>query len=155
MYSRRMAGVTLVELVIAIVILAAALGGLVAAFAQANRASADPVVTRQMLAIADSMMEEVLLKPFAVDNDPSPTRADFNDVRDFDTTDDTTAGYTSNGIVDIDGVAIEGLAGYSVSVQVNNVALDGAPAADALRVIVTVTSGPQQLSLTGWRTQPW
>jgi MSHA pilin protein MshD len=160
MYSRRsrhMRGVTLVELVIAIVILSAALGGLVAAFAQANRASADPVVTQQMLAIGESMMEEVLLKPYAVaSNDvPSPTRAQFNDVRDFDATDDAAPGYTSTGIKDIDGGAIDGLGSYSVSVRVNRVALDSVPNGDALRVIVTVTSGARQLALTGWRTQPW
>jgi MSHA pilin protein MshD len=150
MYSKRMAGVTLVELVIAIVILSAALGGLVAAFTQANRASADPVVTQQMLAIGESMMEEILLKPFAVaanDLTPAP-RAEFNDVRDFH-------GYASTGIVNIDGAAIAGLENYAVNAQVSSVALSGVPAAGALRVVVTVSNGSEQLALTGWRTQPW
>lgn len=157
MFSRRMAGVTLVELVIAIVIVAAALGGLVAAFTRANHASADPVVTQQMLAIGESMMEEVLLKPYKItDNEvAAPTRAQFNDVRDFDSTDDASAGYTSNGIRDIDGDPIAGLESYGVNVRVNGVALNGVAATEALRVTVTVTHGTQQLALTGWRTSPW
>ncbi|MGH8855692.1 MAG: type IV pilus modification PilV family protein [Telluria sp.] len=145
-----MAGITLVELVIAIVIVGAALGGLVAAFAQANRASADPVVTQQMLAIGDSMMEEILLKPFEpADNEgPNPGRAQFNDVGDFN-------GYASAGIEDIDGNAVDGLGSYGVNVRVAAVALTGVPSTDALRVTVTVTHGTQQLALTGWRTRPW
>ncbi len=156
MYSRRMAGVTLIELIIAIVIVSAALAGLVAAFTAANRASADPVITQQMLAIGEGMMEEVLLKPFAVDNAASPTRADFNDVRDFDPADDANPGYASTGINDIDGNAIAGLETYNVSVRVNRngVALANVAAGDALRVTVTVTHGAQQLALTGWRTAP-
>jgi len=152
-----MAGVTLVELVIAIVIVGAALGGLVAAFTRANRASVDPVITQQMLAIGESMMEEVLLKPYIEVDDEvaTPTRAQFNDLRDYDSTNDANAGYTSNGIRDIDGDPIAGLESYSVSVRVNSVALNGVAANDALRVTVTVTHGTQQLTLTGWRTRPW
>lgn len=150
MSSRRMAGLTLVELVIAIVIISVALAGLVAAFTRANLGSADPVVTQQMLAIGESMMEEVLLKPFAVtaNETATPTRAQFNDVRDYDS-------YGSTGILDIDGEAIAGLESYTVSVRVNEVALSGVPGNDALRVTVTVSRGGQELSLSGWRTSPW
>lgn len=156
MSSRRMAGVTLVELVIAIVIMGVALAGLAAAFTRANQASADPVVTQQMLAIGEGMMEEVLLKPFTVTaNDvATPARNQFNDVRDYDPTDDASPGYSSAGIRNIDGDPVAGLEGYGVSVRINQVALNGIPAADALRVIVTVTRGDRQLALTGWRTNP-
>lgn len=159
MFSRRMAGVTLVELIVAIVIIGAALAGLVAAFTRANLASADPVITQQMLAIGEGMMEEVLLKPFdtADDDAAEPARAQFNDVRDYDRTDDTDPGYASSGIRDIDGEPIAGLENYGVSVRVESagVALTDVPAGDALRVTVTVSHGDRQLSLTGWRTRPW
>ena len=151
-----MAGVTLIELIVAIVIISAALAGLVGAFTQANRAGADPVIAQQMLAIGESMMEEVLLKPFevAANETATPARAEFNDVRDFDPLDDANAGYTSAGIKDIDGNAIDGLGGYTVSVRVDGVALANVAAGDALRVTVTVSNGARQLALTGWRTRP-
>lgn len=157
MSSRRMAGVTLVELVIAIVIVGTALAGLAAASAQASRASADPVIAQQMLAIGEGMMEEVLLKPFqvAADEVAAPTRAQFNDVRDYDRIDDANPGYGSTGIRDVDGEPIPGLAAYDVSVRVDSAALGGVPAGEALRVSVTVRHGAEQLSLTGWRTSPW
>lgn len=156
MNSKRMAGVTLIELIVAIVIISAALAGLVGAFTQANRASADPVVMQQMLAIGESMMEEVLLKPFVVNTEAAATRAQFNDVRDFDPVDDTNYGYTSTGIKDVDGVAVPGLGSYNVSVRVNanGVTLTNVPAGDVLRVTVTVSNGAEQLVLTGWRTRP-
>lgn len=149
-----MAGVTLIELIVAIVIISAALAGLVGAFTQANRASADPVIAQQMLAIGESMMEEVLLKPFVANTEPATTRAQFNDIRDFDPVDDANYGYASSGIKDIDGAAVPGLDGYSVNVRVNNVAVGNVPAGDALRVIVTVGNGAERLVLTGWRTRP-
>lgn len=159
MSSRRMAGLTLVELIVAIVIIGTALAGLVAAFTRANLASTDPLITQQMLAIGEGMMEEVLLKPFAVTADEAaePARAQFNDVRDYDRQDDADPGYASNGIRDIDGEPIAGLEDYGVSVQVesNGVALTGVSAGNALRVTVTVRHGERRLSLTGWRTSPW
>ncbi|UVW28587.1 prepilin-type N-terminal cleavage/methylation domain-containing protein [Massilia sp. H6] len=158
LYRKRMAGVTLIELIVAIVIVSAALAGLVGAFMQANRASANPVVTQQMLAIGESMMEEVLLKPFS-DPDgapPATARSQFNDVRDFDPADDARDGYATSGIKDIDGAAIAGLENYSIGVRVNvnGVVLPGVAQGDALRVTVTVANGAQQLALTGWRTRP-
>jgi MSHA pilin protein MshD len=156
MSNKRMAGVTLVELVIAIVIVSAALAGLVAAFTRATRASADPVVSQQMLAIGESLMEEIMLKPFIQNTDASATRADFNDIRDFDPIDDAADGYATTGIRDVDGDPIAGLETYSVAVRINvaGVALNSVAAGDALRVQVTVTHGAERLVLTGWKTRP-
>ena len=57
-------GVTLIELVVFIVIVGVALAGLFAAFNTITAASADPQVRKQVLAIAESLMEEVQLLPF-------------------------------------------------------------------------------------------
>ena len=156
MSNKRMAGVTLVELVIAIVIVSAALAGLVAAFTRATRASADPVVSQQMLAIGESLMEEIMLKPFTKITTPSATRANFDEIRDFDPTDDAADGYATTGIVDVDGDPIPGLETYNVAVRINTagVALTSVAAGDALRVQVTVTHGAERLVLTGWKTAP-
>ncbi|MBL8317986.1 MAG: prepilin-type N-terminal cleavage/methylation domain-containing protein, partial [Burkholderiaceae bacterium] len=54
-------GVSLVELMIAIVVIGAGLAGVLTAYGTATRASADPVRRQQMLALAEEMMEEILL----------------------------------------------------------------------------------------------
>jgi MSHA pilin protein MshD len=109
-----------------------------------------------MLAIGESLMEEIMLKPFIQNTDASATRADFNDIRDFDPIDDAADGYATTGIRDVDGDPIAGLETYSVAVRINvaGVALNSVAAGDALRVQVTVTHGAERLVLTGWKTRP-
>ena len=148
MYSRRMRGVTLVELVIAIVIIAVALAGLVAAFTRATRASADPLLTQQMLAIGESMLEEAMLKPFTNNDKQEASRADYTDIWDYN-------GYPADSAVtDVAGNPIAGLGNYKVTVRVNQVALTGVPQAHGARISVTVRNGDQNLVLHGWRTEP-
>lgn len=147
MSNKRMAGVTLVELIIAIAIVGMALAGLVAVYNRANIASADPVVQQQMIAIGETMMEEIMLKPFKPENNQAG-RANFNDVQDY-------AGYASTGIRDATDAAVPGLEDYGVAVAVGPTALAGIAAnGDALRIDVTVTYRGQSLTLTGWRTRP-
>src|SRR6187455_283650 len=62
--STRSRGVTLVELIVFIVIVGVAMAGLFAAFNTITAASADPQVRKQVLAIAESLMDEVALMPF-------------------------------------------------------------------------------------------
>lgn len=57
-------GVTLVELIVFIVIVGVALAGIFAAFNTMTAASADPQVRKQLVAIAESLMEEIQLMPF-------------------------------------------------------------------------------------------
>src|SRR5262245_25475022 len=56
-------GVSLVELVVFIVIVGVAMAGVFAAFNTMTAASADPQVRKQMIAIAESLMEEIQLMP--------------------------------------------------------------------------------------------
>jgi MSHA pilin protein MshD len=144
-----MAGVTLVELIIAIVIVAAVVGGLASVLAGVTRASADPVVQRQMLAIAESMMEEVMLKPYA-EGSGQGGRAQFDDIWDFN-------GYSAKPVTDIEGTPLPGLDRYAVSVSVDALEAGGlagiGTAGDAARIRVTVRNGDDSLTLTGWRTR--
>lgn len=143
----RLRGLTLVEMVLAIVILSVGLAGVMLAFSTVTRASADPVVAQQMLAIAEEMLEEIELKPYAVAANAAPAacaRNTFNDVLDYD-------GYTAaSGVCTIDGVAIASLATYAVQVRVQTGTLAGVGAAQ--RIDVTVTHGSDSLTLTGWRS---
>jgi MSHA pilin protein MshD len=148
MWNKRSAGVTLVELVVAIVIIGIALAGMVAAFTRGDRASADPVVNQQMAVVAEGLMEEILLKPFGPKTGAAK-RIDFATVGDYE-------GYAAAGIVDIEGTAVPGLGEYSVKVTVRNVTLPGLTAGDTAAVSVSVTNTNMRngFTLTGWRTAP-
>lgn len=142
----RQAGFTLVEAIIAIVVLAVGLTGVMTAFHTVAKRSADPVVGKQLVALAQEMMEEISLKPYAAAANTAPAgcaRDTFNDVSDYH-------GYSSSGVCTIDGVAIPALASYSLSVSVVSATLAGVSAAK--RITVTVTQGATSVKLVGWRT---
>ena len=149
----RRAGFSLIELVVSIVIVSVGLAALLIPIITATRSSADPMVRKQTLAIAEALLEEIELKPFA---NPAggfagaPTQANrplFDDVNDYN-------GFTTVGIFTLDGVAIPGLATYNVtSVTVTPTALGAIAAANAVLITVTVT-GPnnEAIALAGYRT---
>ncbi len=162
-------GLSLVELLVFIVVVSAALAGVLQVFVQAGTASADPLLRRQALAVAESLLEEVQLMPYtwcdgddaqvetatgpagcagaadAIGPEPGENRLalpQFDHVNDYH-------GLVLAGITDIAGVAVAGLAAYSASVTVAASALHtiGAGSGDALRITVTVT-GPANTSVT-------
>jgi len=147
--KRRMAGVTLVELVVAMVIVGVALAGLVSVYNRASIASTDPLITQQMLAIGETMMEEVMLKPYAGNNVREALRAQYDELDDY-------TSYARQAVTDVDGNAIAGLGRYQVGVTVGPApqTLPGVAPADVKRIVVTVWNGNQNLVLTGWRTRP-
>ncbi len=142
----RARGFTLVEMLLAIVVIGVGLAGVLAAFTTLGGKSADPVIRQQMLAIAGELLEEITLKPYAVAANGAASgcaRDTYNDVRDYH-------GYaTSGSICAVDGTAIAALAGYSVTVSVATGTLAGVP---GLRITVNVSRGTESISLTGWRT---
>ena len=147
--KRRMAGVTLVELVVAMVIVGVALAGLVSVYNRASIASTDPLITQQMLAIGETMMEEVMLKPYVGNNVREALRAQYDELNDYEK-------YLKQAVTDVNGNAIAGLERYQVSVTVEPApqTLPDVATADVRRIVVTVWNGSQNLVLTGWRTRP-
>lgn len=153
-------GMTLIELVIAIVVIGVGVAGVMMAFSTVVKNSADPLVRKQMLAIAEEMMEEIVLKPFVVSgttpvnalkNCASGTglapRSDFDDVSDFN-------GYQTTGICNIDGDAMTSLSAYNLQVTVTTTnVMDGVTVAAGRvkKITVTVTHGSDTLTLAGWR----
>lgn len=160
MLIKRQRGMTLFELVLAIVILGIGVAGVMTAFTVVVTRSVDPMVQKQMLAIAEGMMEEIVLQPFAVTapasaNGPGPcgARTAFNDILDYHNL------QTVGGVCTVDGTAIPNLASYDVGVQISQngslatVSGTGSLAgANVYRITVTVTHGADNFRLVGWRT---
>jgi MSHA pilin protein MshD len=63
---RAQAGFTFVELIMFIVIVGVGVAGILLAYSTAVRGSSDPLVNKQMLSIAEALLEEVQLMPFTV-----------------------------------------------------------------------------------------
>jgi MSHA pilin protein MshD len=142
----RRRGFTLPEALIAIVVLGVGLTGVMLAFSTTMRRSADPMLRLQLLSIAEGLMEEIQLKPFAPVANTAPggcSRSTYNDIGDYD-------GYTTTGICTVDGVAIAALSAYNVSVTVRTGTLGAL--GTARRITVTATGGSETLQLVGWRT---
>jgi len=135
-------GFTLAELLLLMVILAIGLAGILLLFNTVVVGSVEPAGRKQAMAVAESMLEEILLQPFAAGGwtgaATQGNRASFDDARDYNT-------FSTTGILTIDGTPIPELAAYNVRVDIAGTALGASPAvpaADSLRVTVTVT-GPR------------
>jgi len=145
----RQSGLSLVELVIAIVVLSIGVVALLIPIATATRGSGDPLVSKQMVAVAESMLEEIELQPF-VGSFGGPytpaTRAQFDAVPDYD-------GFATNGIFTVDNTAIGGLGSYNILVSAKLTALCGVPAGQAYLIAVAVTgSNGSTVTLSACRT---
>ena len=144
-HPRQQRGFTLIEMVVAIMVIGIGLAGVLLAFGAVTRGSGDAAVRKQMLAVAEEMMEEIALKPYAAAANAAPAacaRDTYNDIADYD-------GYSTGTVCDIGGTALPALAGYAVSVRVQAATLQGVSASK--KIIVTVRRGSDTLVLTGWR----
>ncbi len=145
-------GISLIELILFIVIISIALTALLSVLNITTKGSVDPLMRKQALAIAESLLEEVELQDFA-----NPTggftgaatqanRLRFDDVMDYN-------GFATTGIYPADGsgISVTGLANYNVSVAVTTIAWV-AVASDTAQITVTVTDpSGQSLQAVGYR----
>ena len=169
-------GFTLVELVMFIAILGISAAGVLAAYDFTVRHSSDPVVRKQALAIAESLLEEVQQMPFTYCDPDDPTVATassaaacatpetagpeagesrysattpFDNVNDYGAVISGSPGFSMNPIRDITNTVIPGLEAYTATVTVTDLpgnTLPGISAGDALLINVTVT-GPANVSV--------
>lgn len=175
--NRRPRGFSLIEVVVFIVVVGIGVTAIVTLYGQLTKASADPLVRKQALAIATSLMEEIELQPFtycdpddaavftatsaagcATSEATGPQAGEtryavprFDNVIDYN-------GFSMTGpsILDVTGTTIPGLSGYAVAVSVANPGAGELPAllstSDALRITVTVTApAGVSVSLQGYR----
>jgi len=141
---RHKSGFTLIELIIFIVLLLVGIAGILLPIMTSVRNSADPMVARQMVLIADSLMDEIMAKDLVADPCTGMTRADFDAVLCY-------SDYATTGIRAMDESPIAGLDGYSVAVAVNDATLPNIVSGNAKRITITVTQGSNSFSLEGYR----
>ena len=141
-------GVTLIELVVAMTLASVVMTGVWSAWTLLLRRSVDPLVARQALAVAQSLLREIELQPLpgtAVAGS-TPGRTGYASINDYN-------GLVMNGIRDAEGNVVPGLEGYDASVSVANLALSSVPAGSGWWVTVTVTGpGGEPLQLAQWRS---
>lgn len=155
MTNRRQQGFTLIELIIFIVIVGVGVAGVLSVFTSSVKNSADPMVRKQAMSVAESLLEEILLKEFKDPNGGTngvsscalatgSNRTLWDDVCDYNT-------YTSSGVTDVQGNAVSALSGYKVlpAVAVTTVAIGGV---NLKRVAVSVTDTQNNvISVVGYR----
>ncbi len=131
----RQAGTTLIELVIAIVIISIAASAVLMAISTTVASSADPMIRHQAVAIAEAYLEEIALKSFSDPDgvDGEASRDLYDDVDDYN-------GLVDNGARNQFDAAIADLSNYTVSVAVTpSSALPSIASTDLFLISVTIT----------------
>jgi MSHA pilin protein MshD len=175
---RKHRGFTLIELIVFIVIITVGLAGVLAGINYSIRTSANPMLMKQQVAIAESLLEEIERQPFTwCDPDDSAvssatsyagctttqqtgpqsgeTRYTYGQTTPFDNVIDYS-GFSMAGIRSPadNSTVITGLSSYSAAVAITQAgaALGLADNTAALRIDVTVSQpGQTALTLTGYR----
>lgn len=146
-------GVSLIELIMFMVIVSVAMASILMVMNKTTRGSADPLLRKQALAAAYSLLEEIELQDFSpVSAAVAVTQANrasaYHIISNYH-------GFSTSGIFAVNDPtsASAVLPNYNASVTVVATAMSGIPAASAVQINVTVTA-PQGLSVTatGYRT---
>ncbi|MDD5301264.1 MAG: hypothetical protein PHD65_12325 [Gallionella sp.] len=142
-------GISLIELIIFIVIVSVALAGIMLVMNTTTRYSADPLIQKQSLTIAESLLEEIELKDFTSGGYSGADRSQFNDIFDYNALSASAVTYANSS------VPVTGLESYSVSAVVATLpaAWGNIPAASAAQITVTVVNGPSghAIEMTGYK----
>jgi MSHA pilin protein MshD len=143
-------GFTLIELIVAITIVAICAGTILGVMAAVASRSADAMLQQQAIAIAQAYLDEIEQRWVV---DPNGTPPDCTSRGCWDLVSQYN-GLNDVGAQDQFGNAIAALAAYTVSVNVaQSTALPGITGANALRIDVTVTTPPNvTVTLSGYRT---
>lgn len=174
---RRSSGFTLLEMIVAMVIISVVIAGLVPLVALVKN-SADPMITKQAESIAEALMDEVRLAGFtwcdpvdanfatagsaaACASVPEVLGPESGNVRPYDNVNDYNVFCASPmaAITNMTGTADVGFSGFTAKICVSPYALDLSTAGSdikiepALRIDITVAKGTTSFTLTGWRTR--
>lgn len=172
---RRQRGITLVELIVFVIIVGVGVAGLVSVMNPMIRNSADPMVLKQQVAIAESLLSEVIHQPYtwcdpddanasiaqsyagcASNSQQSSGASPADEVRSggLGKTFDNVADYGGWSMDDVsDAAGTVAMTGYTAKLAVAHAgtALGLADDTAALSVTVTVTHNGNDFALTAYR----
>lgn len=137
MNRSRQSGFTLIELIIFIVVVSAGLAGILSVMNTVVKSSADPMVRKQAMALADSILEEILLKAYT-SSGTGTSRSSYDGVDDYN-------GKSNATFADLPA----SLANYTITIGVT----DGSATlgVTAKKVTVSISHGSDVVSMTGYR----
>lgn len=145
--SRHQRGVTLIELIISIVIIGIAAVAILGVYTTVIRASADPMIRAQAVAIAELYLDEINSRPYdgTTGDGSCGSRENWDHIEAYDG--------LSCAPQDVFGNTLTGLGDYTVDIDVyddGSLGLGG----NERRVDVTVSdaAGTVNFTLSTWRT---
>jgi len=152
---RKQHGVSMIELIMFIVIISIAVAGILLVMNRVTGSSADSLVRKQALAVAESLLEEIELQNMSgvvcvgtlgvnANRTGASSVCDYKDYR------------TTGGIRDFStNLVVPNLTAYNVdpavAVELTTAAWGGIPAGSAVVITVSVTGPGGQIDLTGYR----
>ena len=154
---RRDSGFSLIEALVFIVIVSVALAGVLSVMNLTTLHSADPLIRKQAIVVAESLLEEITQHNFSAPVGgfggaaSQANRPMFDDIGDYN-------GFATTGIFPIDsGTVIPALARYNASVSVVDTTLGPAGAeipAGSVKLITVTITGPDSVPivLSGYRS---
>ncbi|HEY6124915.1 MAG TPA: type II secretion system protein [Steroidobacteraceae bacterium] len=136
-------GMTLIELIVSITVIAIAGAALMSTLAYLNGTGNTSMLQAQAQSIANAYLNEIVGKQFVADG-VEATRAQYDDIFDYNNL-DTPAASDERG---------NAAGNFRVRVAIVPGALNGLPAADVRRIDVTVDYGnASQVIASGYRTR--
>ena len=156
-------GMTLIELIMFIVIVGVGIAGILLVMNVTVTRSADPVVRKQALAMAEAILGEVLAKDFSnpaggyTETVPATcaNRALYDDVDDYACFDGSTDNKKIHGDATLGSNPLAALSAYRVTVTIDATAaaaLGAIPAGQTKKITVSVSGGNESLEVWGYRT---
>lgn len=172
MFMTRQHGLSIIELLVFIVVVGIAVTGVLQVYSKTSSTSADPMIRKQAMAVAESLLEEVLSKPYTY-CDPDDAQADtatgafigptgcattlegmgaegaedrYSNTMPYDNVSDyDNFGMPTSpgpGIVDLTNTPITGLGAYSALVQVRDAGAFNGIPAGNTLLVTVTVTGP-------------
>ncbi|HEU4654827.1 MAG TPA: type II secretion system protein [Steroidobacteraceae bacterium] len=145
---RKPSGFTLIEVILAIVIIGTSLVVAIGAFTRSNASAVNAMIQQQATSVANAYLNEILALPYS---DPDgiggeASRSTFDDVLDYN-------GFSEVGARTRAGAQMAGLSQLSIAIAVRQVGMGPAPSVPMRQVTVTVADpSGAQVRLVGYRS---